>query len=411
MHRPRIVLSAYACRPGFGSEHLTGWQTAVHLAPHCALTVLTRLKNQSFIEEALTTQPIDVPIEFLYYDLPKTFVDLKERGVISTRVYYLLWQRLAFKSLRRELLERNFEIAQHLTFNSFESASVLWKYAKHCIVGPIGGGMRVGDEILPLFHGRAILERLRNFRVGLSARNPLVRRTLARADYVFFANQETADLVGPMRTGPSEIMLDVGVDPRRFDQRSREKSAGGLRVLFAGRLEARKGIWLIPPLLERVVDRVPELSMVILGTGPEEAALRKRLAEFIANGRVSMRGEVSHNAMLSAYRNTDCLLFPSLRDTSGTVVLEAMACGLPVLAIKHQGARLMLRPECSILVEPGPVDLIVDALACALATLHDDRELVLELGEAGRQRATQHFSWEARTERFLLCYRRLLAER
>src|ERR1700683_2444848 len=88
--RLRVLLSAYACEPGRGSEPGVGWNWIRELAKFDEVWVMTRSNNREPIERALTAEPID-GAQFVYYDLPRwlRFWKKRQRGI---RLYYYLWQ-------------------------------------------------------------------------------------------------------------------------------------------------------------------------------------------------------------------------------------------------------------------------------------------------------------------------------
>jgi glycosyltransferase involved in cell wall biosynthesis len=96
--------------------------------------------------------------------------------------------------------------------------------------------------------------------------------------------------------------------------------------------------------------------------------------------------------LADAYRDASVFLFTSLQDTSGNVVLEAMANGLPVVALNHQGVAEMMDATCAVPVPIGPRPLVVEDLARALLALRDD-DLRERLSAGATARARQ-FTWE-----------------
>jgi glycosyltransferase involved in cell wall biosynthesis len=93
-------------------------------------------------------------------------------------------------------------------------------------------------------------------------------------------------------------------------------------------------------------------------------------------------------------RRAKALLFSSVRDTSGNVVLEAMAARCPVICLNHQGAGQMTDDSCALRVEPAPWDDTVSGFAAALQRLDQNPELVHALGNAGRARVAERFTWQ-----------------
>ena len=130
--RLKVLLSAYACEPGRGSEPEVGWQWAIHLARLHDVTVVTRANNRAVIEAALATLPPPHPT-FLYYDLSDWMIGAKRRG-FPVALYYLFWQRGVTKFVAPRL--REFDLIHHVTFNSFRQPGAWRACGKPIVLGP-----------------------------------------------------------------------------------------------------------------------------------------------------------------------------------------------------------------------------------------------------------------------------------
>src|SRR3990172_9567920 len=145
--RLKVLLSAYACEPGRGSEPEVGWQWALQMARFHDLTVVTRANNRPVIEMALANHPGPCP-EFSYYDLPAWVLWLKRRG-LPIALYYILWQAGVRRHLAPRLAE--FDLIHHVTFNSFRQPGFWWFCGKPVVLGPLGGGQVCPWRFLPRF--------------------------------------------------------------------------------------------------------------------------------------------------------------------------------------------------------------------------------------------------------------------
>jgi hypothetical protein len=134
--RLRVLLSAYACEPGKGSEPEVGWQWATRLARDHDVTVITRANNAPAIHAALENQAGAKP-QFLFYDLPAWLLRRKGSS-LPTALYYLLWQGAVRWRFRRQLAV--YDLIHHLTFNSFRQPGFWWFTGRPVILGPLGGG-------------------------------------------------------------------------------------------------------------------------------------------------------------------------------------------------------------------------------------------------------------------------------
>ncbi len=104
-------------------------------------------------------------------------------------------------------------------------------------------------------------------------------------------------------------------------------------LLFAGRVSNEKGVMEIPQIYQRVREVYPDIKLVVAGAGPAEGELKKAIPDAV------YLGWVDHDKLPGIYSAADLLILPSRFDTFGCVVLEAMSCGLPVIAYKTKGPK------------------------------------------------------------------------
>ena len=405
-HGLRVLLSAYACEPGKGSEPGTGWNLALALARSFDVTVLTRSNNRETIEQALKTESSPKP-SFIYYDLPPIARFLKKKSILSTQAYYALWQRC----LNRKILKTHdldvFDVFHHITFNSFEVIPcIMNSFPGIKVWGPIGGGQTAH---LPLtgtltLKGR-IKERLRSWRLSLSQRNPRLLRCLESCDWVLFANEETQDLFKTVKLKSSGQMIDVGVDPVRFT--SSPELTDGHRIFSAGNFEARKGTRLLLLAFQQAHRENPNLRLRLAGDGPELTRDRAWVEANELNEAITFSGRLSHDEMAVEFARADVFVFPSIRDTSGAIVLEAMACSLPVVCLDQQGARLMVGNNEGIRVNPQNIEQTTFGIATAILELSRNPSLRESLGKNARERVLREFTWEKKAEQLASNYLRL----
>jgi glycosyltransferase involved in cell wall biosynthesis len=147
----------------------------------------------------------------------------------------------------------------------------------------------------------------------------------------------------------------------------------------------------LPPELLAVLSRDPKVS-ALSRFYPDDyvAQLTRRVPPDVAAG-VSFVGPVAHGDTVRYYRAADVYVMPSLSEAFGMAAVEAMAVGLPVVASRVEGIPETVCDEVTgLLVAPDDSG----ALAQALLRLLGDERLRRAMGEAGRRRAVQRFSWE-----------------
>src|SRR5262249_41096375 len=145
----------------------------------------------------------------------------------------------------------------------------------------------------------------------------------------------------------------------------------------------------------------------LVGEGPQRPLLEAQARELGIADAVLFAGYAAQEETPRWYRSADVFALPSDFDNSPNVVLEAMACGLPIVATDVGGLRDY--------VEPGRNGLLVpkgsrSELAAALQQMLDNRALAAEIGRRNREAATATFSWSASASRMLAVYERIIRD-
>jgi glycosyltransferase involved in cell wall biosynthesis len=202
------------------------------------------------------------------------------------------------------------------------------------------------------------------------------------------------------RAGGRADVVPHGVDLARF--RPREvRRADPPTVLAVGRLVEKKGFHI---LLDAAARLSFPFRLRIVGEGPERARLDAAVADHGLSERVELIGAVTHAELRVEYGAADIVVAPSLADGTGdrdglpNVVLEAMACGLPVIGGDVGAMASALDGETGLLVPPGDAA----SLAEALELLARQPALRARIGRAARSRVERDFDLERCAERFVL---------
>lgn len=369
----KILVSAYACEPGRGSEAGAGWNWATAAAERHDVWVVTRANNRSVIEAELALHPRP-RLHFAYVDLPRS-VRRWKRGSRRVRTYYLGWQVAALRAARRLHGVVGFDVVHHLTFAN------MWLPALSCFVGPpfvlgpVGGGTAVPLALYPELGIRgATHEATRRAGRCLCLLNPLVRSSWGRANVILAQNRETAGHLAGRTKAVIVVQPHASVDARRLAAALAERPLrrGAERtVVYAGRLEAFKG----GSLAIRAVALLPGWRLEIVGSGPDEQRLRRLAGQLGIADRVSFLGWRSQEDLWRHLAGASALVLPSLRDEAPLVVVEALASGVPVVAVDQGGTRVIAeRSNAQVRLVPGGTRrVLVRGIADALRDLAEPR--------------------------------------
>jgi phosphatidylinositol alpha-1,6-mannosyltransferase len=234
----------------------------------------------------------------------------------------------------------------------------------------------------------------------------LVRRVLANADFLIANSRNTGRILREeWGMAPGRVrVLHPGVDTRYFtpaarDPEARARLGWGDRpvLLTVGRLQKRKGQDMMIRALPAVRRVVPDVLYAVLGAGEELANLQALARAEGLTGHVQFLGEISDAQLLTCYRQCDLFVLPNRQEGKdiegfGMVLLEAQACGKPVVAGDSGGTgETMDIPWTGCVVNcDGP-----GALAEVVAGLLADRAARERMGQAAREWVVDRFDWAA----------------
>lgn len=188
----------------------------------------------------------------------------------------------------------------------------------------------------------------------------------------------------------------------------REISNNKFRVLSAGKLIGIKGFNLATKVFKLFSDKIPDAEFEIIGDGPELPRLKNLAQKLKIEEKVQFKNWLPRNEFLKELASCDVFLFPSLRDGGGAVVVEAMAASKPVVCLDIGGPGFHVNNECGIKITPHSPEQAVREMAEALEYLYYNKELRIQLGKAGREKAEKVYLWDRLGERLLKIYQEVL---
>jgi glycosyltransferase involved in cell wall biosynthesis len=393
-----ILLSAYACEPDSGSEPGVGWQWAVSLARlGNQVCVVTRSVNRELIDAS--NEHCGLPnLRFVYLGLP-VLERLMRKGSRSEPLYCLLWQLRLFFAARKLVRRTRFDIAHHVTFATARIPSLMGLLGIPFIFGPVAGGDYSPSSLWrglgPGFCLRESLRRISNLWVRFS---PLMNLTFLSARRIFVTSEQTAQLLPTYAKARSSILL--GITANRYTESLsqlslRQRAAGEpFQVFFAGRLVALKGMHFGLKAFARLHAEVGCAQLTMIGSGPMLRQWRELADELGIGANVTWRGTMPRTEFLRALAEFDVLLFPSLHDSGGMVVMEAMAAGIPVVCLDVGGPGILVDESCGFAIAPTSAAEVENGLFEAQATLARNETFRTRLGKNARSRVFTEFGWD-----------------
>ena len=390
----KVLLSAYACEPGKGSEPGMGWHWAVEIARlgH-DVHILTRANNVEPLKRGLAALP-ELRLTVHGYDLPR-WARWWKKGQRGVRLYYLLWQWRALAFARRLHSANRFDLVHHITFAVYRHPSFMGRLGIPFVFGPVGGGEETPPGLrpgLPL-RGR-IAELLRSAANRLAGFDPLLRGSFRRASLILPKTQETLRLIPRSCRARCLLIRDVAAEEDSLAPAPAAHS--GPRFLFAGRLLYWKGVHLALRALARLRRDLPGATLTLVGGGRDRSWLRSLARSLDIEPAVQWLGWIPHAEVLPLYASHTAFVFPSLHDSGGTVVMEALGQGLPVICLDLAGPGAILPQDCGVKIPAlgrSEEDVVAD-LAESMARLATDSALHCRLA-ANALKAARSSTWKA----------------
>ena len=395
----KLFLSAYACEPGKGSEPGIGWNTALELARHHEVHVLTRANNLPSIREALSGYEGPKPV-FHGYDLPRwlTFWKRKRRGY---HLYYYLWQYGAF--FRYRALANRCDVVQHLTFANWAMPSLFMLCRPVTVYGPIGEvhTPEVVFRSLPWRVG--VRERLRTWGMWLFTHLEPFRVLTPRGADVILESGHPEGRSGFSGKFLSKIRRQhqTGINPgeAEYEVRRGRESDGKVRLLICSEFVHWKGVTYACEVFGRIASMREDVELHIYGKGPERAAMERILARHGVSGAVRWFGFVGKREMLQALCDADILLYPSYHHGLATLILQAMWAGLPIVAMLDDPVALAVGEGAGVVAQGATMEEVLDDMQVKTLELIDSEERRRQLGQRGRELVRERYAWSKTVER------------
>lgn len=344
----KVLLSAFAFSPILGSECGVGWHWALALARRHEVTVLTHAWFRKDVEDALVSNPVkNLRVEYFHVE---PFWAIFRRSHLDSQIYITYWQ-ICVRGFAKQLQNRDgYDLAHHLTLGSIRYPSWLGFVAKRYIVGPLGGGERAPARFYRGLPWRNRLHELLRDVVLYSFKvDPFAQSALSRAEKIFCRTRDTARFIPKYLQRKVVVAHEVGAPdpcPRAEPVRVKPRTS----FLFAGRLLSCKGMHLAIPALAQAVARGADVDLTIIGDGSLLSHLQAQARECGVTSRVVFRPRIPQSELMALYHSADAFLFPSLHDSGGTVVLESMSRGLPVICVDLGGPPNFVDAECGLVV-------------------------------------------------------------
>ncbi len=410
----RVLLIAEACNPTWTSVPLVGYNFAHALASRDDLevTVATHPRNRRAVEpdELSTLAEVIYPdneyVAARVYNFAQLLRGSKGKGWTTNTAFqslsYLFFERELHRMVGKRLDAGEFDLIHRVTPVTPTVGSPIASWTDvPTIVGPMNGGLPWPEEYPELRkQENEFLVPLRK----IYKLFPYYRATYKKITAAIAGSQHTASEIPRYFKGQKYLLPENGVDPRRFKLAEYwTPPTDKFRFVTVGRLVPYKGLWLT---LEAMRDSplLRKCELVVIGDGPDRGRFEKMITDYGLTEQVKLIGWLEQCEMASVLADSQCFVFPSLREFGGGVVLEAMASGLPSIVVNYGGPVDLIDENCGILLPLSRKEKMLNYLRTAMESLVDNPDQCRSFGENAAQRIRDEFTWEAKAGRLSSIY-------
>ena len=212
------------------------------------------------------------------------------------------------------------------------------------------------------------------------------------------ANELSQNLFNQYNSNSKCILFsEVGVTQPIVEEAFTKKNSKKINLLWAGNLIPLKNFGLLLESLKLMPINL-DWELKVAGDGRLFNYWNNKANELKFNQKIEFLGNVPFQGMHNLYNKADLFVFPSLREATGSVILEAMSYSIPVIALELNGAKNIIDKNCGILIPVQNKNQMVNDFKDAIIKLSNEPELRLKMGKNAKERIVKHFLWEKRGE-------------
>jgi glycosyltransferase involved in cell wall biosynthesis len=393
----KILLSAYSCGATKTSEPGVAWRFIHHAISegHEVWAVI----QKSGYEKDFTTYLAENPLPGfhpIFMDLSPIVVALLRRGGPIGSVYYHLWQEGLVAFVQKLHKKVGFDLSHHITFGRYWSPSGLRGLDIPFIWGPVGAAESTPPAFLAEMRPQ---ERLFEWtRDTVRSMAPWDRSLIATAKAATIGIGVTRETCEALRTlGVKRVELlpqaSLAEDELDFFERFPLPPPGPFRAICMGRLLHWKGFQLAIRAFAIFAKKNLEAELWIVNNGPYRKQLEEVAAQSGVADRIRFFGHLpSYADVLDKLAQAHVLMHPALHEAFGSVCMEAMAAGRPVVCLDIGGPASQVTPETGFIAPANNPTEALEAMANFLTRVANDRQMLQEMAVKARAHVRKKFA-------------------
>ena len=390
-----FLISAYSVNPYKGSEDSIGWNWVLQYEKNYKkgdrIILLTKKFNEKDTRKGLKEFNVQ-HVELVIVDVPDALNWFREKHSAFHHMYYILWQHWAWLWVKHSGIR--FDVIHHVTMNDYRIPSELYKAKGAKVIwGPMGGA-QVTPRPLKVYEKNQLVASFREFVNKSCSWNPFYKKALRSYYKIYCINNETQKQISRIVGKDVPLMPELALRDEYKNLPIRKGKNDILKIVFVGRLIGKKGIAFLVDALSLMPTDM-DWELLIFGDGDDRALIEKQIADSGIGKNVKLMGNRPLNQIAEAYQQADVFVLPSLRETSGNVLLEAMAYAVPIVAFDTSFCRLLKEVDCGVFINTEQaLDNIKEDYCKAIVTLGQDKELAKQMGLNGYKYVNSKLTWD-----------------
>ncbi|KIP55967.1 glycosyl transferase family 1 [Prevotella pectinovora] len=406
----KILINAYACSPGMGSEPGMAWNWVSNLAKFCELHIITEGEFREKIETVVPTLEQGGNMHFYYNPVSEKIRKMCwNQGDWRFYKYYREWQWKTYLLAKDICSKEQIDILHQLNMIGFREPGYLWQLSRENGVPFVWGPVDAKDKFPVAYLDGAGLKtklfmRLKNFLTGIQLRySKRVLLAARQSSVIFSASSNSQRSFKKYMNIDSPLLNETGCyvqDHPIVDKTDKET----FDVLWVGKMDFRKQLALALQTVAKSENN--KLRLHIMGGGDAESYQSLAKSYGIAD-KCIWHGAVSHDEVQDIMQKSDIFLFTSVAEGTPHVVLEAISNNLPVVCFDTCGQGDAVNDKVGRKIPLSSPCQSVSDFAKLLNELEDNRSLLKQLSENCKERQ-QELSWEEKAKTMMEWYEKIL---
>lgn len=408
-----ILINAYACSPGMGSEPGMAWNWCVNLARYCELHIITEGEFRDKIEDALPALPQGGNMHFYYNPVSDEIRRMCwNQGDWRFYYYYDKWQKKTLQMVKEMMKTQHVDVIHQLNMVGFREPGYLWKLDKPFVWGPIAG---IGSIPVSFLKEAGL-----KFRLFFALKNQItkwqlkydrkVNGALKKANVLITATPEAGEAVKLYHHKDSILINETGCS-FVSGKSGKEKFANTFDVLWVGRFIYTKQLKLALDTIAGLKN-LSQLRFHIVGQAFNEQESQKYHDYATSIGLSTTNciwyGQIPNGKVHELMQRCHLFFFSSIFEATSTVILEAIQNGLPILCFNRCGFGPIVDETIGQKIEMTTPKAAVSQFAQKLTYFYQHREVLEEMSLNCAKRQAE-LSWDAKARRMVQLYEEISA--